>query len=116
MRRSTGVTLICAILTIALAGSALASGKNRKASLYFSQETLVGEVRLSPGTYEVQFDAAAEQLSIRKANQQVVAVKVTVEQGPKAIHTQSYLAVRDGKVFLNRIVYKGDTRVLVLQG
>lgn len=108
---------IAAISLLLLSGlvGAFANGKNLKGSISLSQPVQVNDVKLKPRTYDVKFNAETNEVSISNENGVVTTAKVSVRNGDeKPDRTQVILANTDKGYVLSKLVFKGDTRVIVL--
>lgn len=114
--KKTG-NLLVAISMLLMLGvmTALANDKNLKDSITIAQEALVNETKLKPGTYEVTFDADANEISIRKGSRLVVTAKASVKGGEKVVRrTETYFSSTDKGLALTKLVFKGDERAIIL--
>lgn len=114
--KNTGNKL-AAIVALLLLGviTALADGKKLKDSISIAQEAVVNDTKLKPGTYEVRFDADANEVSILKGNQVIATVKASIKEGEKPVRkTETYFSATDKGLALTKLVFKGDDRAIML--
>lgn len=108
---------LAALVAVLLLGvlTTLADGKKLKDSISITQEAVVNDTKLKPGTYEVSFDAAANEVSILKGSQVIATVKASIKEGEKpARKTETHFSATDKGLTLTKLIFKGDDRAIIL--
>jgi hypothetical protein len=110
----SNLAVISALLLLGVTTS-LADGNKLKDSISIPHETVVNGTKLKPGTYEIRFDADANEVSVLKGGQVIVTAKASVKEGEKAVRrTETYYSTTDKGVTLTKLVFKGDERAILL--
>lgn len=116
MMKKLGTSLVVALaLCVALMGTALANGKNKRKTVNLDQDVMINNQLVKKGTYEIKFVATDNQIMIMKKDDVVATAKVNVKQNTvKAPYNSLSFTTTDKGKLLTAITFAGDNRTLHL--
>lgn len=114
--KKLGISLLAVLaLSIGIAGTAWANGKNLKKTVTFDQDVMVNDNLVKKGTYQIKFVSADSSISIMDDNELVASAKVNVKEGlKKSPHNSLAFTTTEKGKLLTAITFEGDKRVLHL--
>ncbi len=116
MKKMMMLAAFAASLLLGASSARADEKKELKDSITISQEALVNETKLKPGTYEAAYNAETNEISIRKGDKVLATAKASARGGETPVRkTEVYLSSTSKGLALTKLVFKGDNRAILIE-